>query len=224
MLMFFPLFVYRTKPCGRNPLGTAGYGTGGASFWGYFVQSRRWWSIPPFEWYPGMNCTWTSCTIPTGGSKPVPPVTPPNLSFTRDAICFLNVSWDIMDKHILFRQGSADQSLKWGISTSIGRCLPILTFSDRLSTYPEGCFQRLTFETAVRHGATFGMERKSECPGLGWHGLSNFKYYVLNIFLDICGILNIRVRDPDPALFGNSWSGSVLNGYRSWPQPRFLFY
>jgi hypothetical protein len=24
------------------------------------------------------------------------------------------------------------------------------------------CFQRLTFETAVRHGATFGMERKRE--------------------------------------------------------------
>ncbi len=152
------------------------------------------------------------------------PVTPPNLNFTRDAICFLNVSWDIMDKHILFRQGSADQSLKWGISTSIGRCLPILTFSDRLSTYPEGCFQRLTFETAVRHGATFGMERKSECPGLGWHGLSNFKYYVLNIFLDICGILNIRVRDPDPALFGHSWSGSVLNEYSSGLQPSFLFY
>jgi hypothetical protein len=49
------------------------------------------------------------------------------------------------------------------------RYLPILTFSDRLSsvsTYPEGCYQRLTFETAVRHGATFGMERKRERAGL----------------------------------------------------------
>jgi hypothetical protein len=84
--------------------------------------------------------------------------------------------------------------------------LPVLTFSDRLSTYPEGCFQRLTFETAVRHGMGqhLTLKGKEKAQDLRWHGISNFKYYVLNIFLDICGIHNIRGRDPDTALFGYS--------------------